>query len=308
MSHLSLEQEEQLQKIGTYLSQLRQEKSIPIEEVAEKTFIRLHILQALEAGQSEGLPEPVYIQGFIRRYAEFLSLDGPGIAKTFPVNSGLSLNTENTENTEETNNTKNTEESQPGALVLYSNTPSQEKSQTLTSAQQIPRILAKSKTVKTVAKSVQPYYGYIIIVSLVSVAGGLIYLLNTVFTYITNRQIENSSVVQEQQTPDKPEQPAPAPKPEPLPPPKPKPSPSNPLIKVRLSITEQTWVRVVVDGKIALEDTLPKGYQKTWIAKQKLTVRSGNAGGVLYSVDQQQPKSLGKRGAVVQRSFSLAAQ
>ncbi|AOX01291.1 hypothetical protein BJP34_19265 [Moorena producens PAL-8-15-08-1] len=307
MSHLSLEQEEQLQKIGTYLSQLRQEKSIPIEEVANKTFIRLHILQALEAGQSEPLPEPVYIQGFIRRYAEFLSLDGPGIAKTFPVNSGLSLKTENTENTEETNNTKNTEESQPGALVLYSNTPSQEKSQTLISAQKIPRIVAKSNTVKTVAKTIEPYYPYIIIVSLVSVAGGLIYLLNTVFTYITNQQIENSSVAQEQTTPDKPEQPAPAPKPEPKPPPTPKP-PSNPLIKVRLSITEQTWVRVVVDGKIELEETLPKGYQKTWIAKQKLTVRSGNAGGVLYSVDQQQPKSLGKRGAVVQRSFSLAAQ
>ncbi|NEO63552.1 MAG: helix-turn-helix domain-containing protein, partial [Moorea sp. SIO4G2] len=63
MSHLSLEQEEQLQKIGTYLSQVRQEKSIPIEEVANNTFIRLHILQALEAGQSEPLPEPVYIQG-----------------------------------------------------------------------------------------------------------------------------------------------------------------------------------------------------------------------------------------------------
>ncbi|WP_293038509.1 helix-turn-helix domain-containing protein [Moorena sp. SIO1F2] len=305
MSHLSLEQEEQLQKIGTYLSQVRQEKSIPIEEVANNTFIRLHILQALEAGQSEPLPEPVYIQGFIRRYAEFLGLDAPGIAKTFPVNSGLSLKTENTEKTEKTENTENTES---GGLVLYTNISSEEKSQTPTSPQKIPRIVAKSKTVKTVAKSIQPYYPYIIIVSLVSVAGGLIYLLNTVFTYITNRQIENSSVAQDQTIPDKPEQPAPAPKPEPKPPPKPKPVPSNPLIKVRLSITEQTWVRVVVDGKIELEETLPKGYQKTWIAKQKLTVRSGNAGGVLYTVDQQQPKSLGERGAVVQRSFSLAAQ
>ncbi|NEO09681.1 MULTISPECIES: helix-turn-helix domain-containing protein [unclassified Moorena] len=305
MSHLSLEQEEQLQKIGTYLSQVRQEKSIPIEEVANNTFIRLHILQALEAGQSEPLPEPVYIQGFIRRYAEFLGLDGPGIAKTFPVNSGLSLKTENTEKTEKTENTENTES---GGLVLYTNISSEENSETPTSPQKIPRIVAKSKTVKTVAKSIQPYYPYIIIVSLVSVAGGLIYLLNTVFTYITNRQIENSSVAQDQTIPDKPEQPAPAPKPEPKPPPKPKPVPSNPLIKVRLSITEQTWVRVVVDGKIELEETLPKGYQKTWIAKQKLTVRSGNAGGVLYTVDQQQPKSLGERGAVVQRSFSLAAQ
>ncbi|NEN96856.1 MAG: helix-turn-helix domain-containing protein, partial [Moorea sp. SIO3I7] len=296
MSHLSLEQEEQLQKIGTYLSQVRQEKSIPIEEVANNTFIRLHILQALEAGQSEPLPEPVYIQGFIRRYAEFLGLDGPGIAKTFPVNSGLSLKTENTEKTEKTENTENTES---GGLVLYTNISSEENSETPTSPQKIPRIVAKSKTVKTVAKSIQPYYPYIIIVSLVSVAGGLIYLLNTVFTYITNRQIENSSVAQDQTIPDKPEQPAPAPKPEPKPPPKPKPVPSNPLIKVRLSITEQTWVRVVVDGKIELEETLPKGYQKTWIAKQKLTVRSGNAGGVLYTVDQQQPKSLGERGAVV---------
>lgn len=86
MNQLNPEQAERLKEIGAYLRQVRQEQSISTQEVATKTYIPLRLLKALEEGRSDQLPEPVFIQGFIRRYADVLNLDGAALAKTFPLN------------------------------------------------------------------------------------------------------------------------------------------------------------------------------------------------------------------------------
>ncbi|HAX77541.1 MAG TPA: hypothetical protein DCY88_17320, partial [Cyanobacteria bacterium UBA11372] len=83
MAVLNNAQEEQLRDIGMHLQKLRQQQSISIEEVSAKTCIRLRMLKALEEGKLDELPEPIYIQGFIRRYGDFLGLDGNALAKTF---------------------------------------------------------------------------------------------------------------------------------------------------------------------------------------------------------------------------------
>ena len=85
MNHLNSEQVDILKEIGAHLRQRRQELSIPIEEVAAKTLIRLPMLKAIDEGQTDQLPEPVFIQGFIRRYGDLLGLDGTALAKTFPT-------------------------------------------------------------------------------------------------------------------------------------------------------------------------------------------------------------------------------
>ncbi|HYW22192.1 MAG TPA: helix-turn-helix domain-containing protein [Nodularia sp. (in: cyanobacteria)] len=77
---------EQLQEIIQNLRRIRQEKSISIEKIAIQTNIRLHILEALEAGDLEALPELIYVQGFIRRYGEALGLDGQALANTLIIN------------------------------------------------------------------------------------------------------------------------------------------------------------------------------------------------------------------------------
>ena len=59
MKLLNEAQEEQLREISKYLLQVRQEKSIRIEEVAAKTHIRLSFLKALDAGQFEELSKSV---------------------------------------------------------------------------------------------------------------------------------------------------------------------------------------------------------------------------------------------------------
>lgn len=85
-NNLNQDQVEQLKDIGAYLRQFREEKSISTEAVAAKTFIPLRLLKALEEGQLDQLPEPIFVQGFIRRYADAIDLDGEALAKTFSIN------------------------------------------------------------------------------------------------------------------------------------------------------------------------------------------------------------------------------
>lgn len=73
---LSQEQQHQLQEISEKLTALRTEKYISLTQVADQTHIRLTYLQNLELLNFAELPEPIFIQGFIRRYAEYLGLDG----------------------------------------------------------------------------------------------------------------------------------------------------------------------------------------------------------------------------------------
>ncbi|MGJ5630465.1 helix-turn-helix domain-containing protein [Nostoc sp. CALU 1950] len=86
MTLLNEAQIEQLKEITTHLRQVRQEKSIRIEEIAAQTLIRAGVLQALEEERFEELPEPIFVQGFIRRYGDALGLDGNALSYTFISN------------------------------------------------------------------------------------------------------------------------------------------------------------------------------------------------------------------------------
>lgn len=74
-----------LAEIGEQLRQKRLEESIALSEIAVHTMIRVQMLQAIEEGKLERLPEPVYIQGLLLRYANALGFDGRAIAEDFPV-------------------------------------------------------------------------------------------------------------------------------------------------------------------------------------------------------------------------------
>lgn len=79
------EQAELLTEIGAYLQNLRQRQDISLEEVASTTLIPVRTLAAIEAGDLHRLPEPVYVQGFIKRYADAIGVDGTEFANAFPT-------------------------------------------------------------------------------------------------------------------------------------------------------------------------------------------------------------------------------
>mgnify|MGYP006267016217 CR=1 FL=1 len=95
MNKLSPSQVEKLKEIGTLLRTRRQELSISLEQLESRTQIRLRLLRAIEAGQAEQLPEPIYVMGFIRLYGNALQLDGEALAKTFLQEAPAATNSKN---------------------------------------------------------------------------------------------------------------------------------------------------------------------------------------------------------------------
>ncbi len=61
--------------LGDDLKQQREMLGFSLEEIERNTRIRLHYLEALEAGYLDGLPSPVQGRGMLQNYAAFLGLD-----------------------------------------------------------------------------------------------------------------------------------------------------------------------------------------------------------------------------------------
>ncbi|MFB2982597.1 RodZ domain-containing protein [Microseira sp. BLCC-F43] len=313
MAVLNNAQEEQLREIGTHLQKLRQQQSISIEQVAAKTCIRLRMLKALEEGKLDDLPEPIYIQGFIRRYGDFLGLDGNALAKTFstdypPVEFDAQAILGNS-----TAKKADLEISEPNIIEDPSEPPEID-----TPAAPPP------------AKTIPPYLAYIIL--------GVAALVSLVYAF--NKPRTPESAAQKQQPISQPVSASPVTSsPNPIAStsisksptvsptelaiqPSPTASPTELAIQpsttdtpaintsgvlpiqVTLNIQDESWVRVTADGKTLFEGILHKGMQQSFSAEKQLTIRSGNAGAVLVSVNQKEAQPLGKLGAVKQVTFT----
>lgn len=85
------ERAEKLSELGSHLRQVRENQDLSLEDVAARTMIRSGMLHAIEEGKLQHLPEPVYIQGFIRRFADALGLNGAALASDFPTETNLRL-------------------------------------------------------------------------------------------------------------------------------------------------------------------------------------------------------------------------
>ena len=72
-------------------------------------------------------------------------------------------------------------------------------------------------------------------------------------------------------------------------------------------MTDTSWLRVSIDGKLAYEGTLRTGAVKAFAGKVA-DVRVGNAGGVRVTVNGRALGPLGHSGDVVERRFILTGE
>lgn len=67
-------------ELGEKLRQAREKRGFSIGEVAERLKLPARQIEALESGHYEGLPELVFVRGFLRTYSRFLELDENEVA------------------------------------------------------------------------------------------------------------------------------------------------------------------------------------------------------------------------------------
>lgn len=76
-------------KLGAKLREAREMKGVTLAQAEKATRIRLKYLEALEADNSEELPEPVFVKGFLRNYALYLGLDAPDVLDIWRAEHGI---------------------------------------------------------------------------------------------------------------------------------------------------------------------------------------------------------------------------
>lgn len=72
-----------LEQIGPQLKAARDGAGLSLSQIHERTKIPFNHLEAIEQGSFDDLPEPVYVSGFIKRYADCVGLDGQQLAVTY---------------------------------------------------------------------------------------------------------------------------------------------------------------------------------------------------------------------------------
>ena len=76
-------------------------------------------------------------------------------------------------------------------------------------------------------------------------------------------------------------------------------------IRLRLDITERTWVRVTIDGEVVLEDQVTQDDSPfEWEASTDAQLLTGNAAGVFVTINDVEIGRLGGRGEVAEQQWT----
>jgi len=68
---------------GSILATERKKQKKTVEEIADLLNLSAHQIRTIELDQADGLPEPTYVRGYIRSYANVLGLDANIVLKSF---------------------------------------------------------------------------------------------------------------------------------------------------------------------------------------------------------------------------------
>jgi cytoskeletal protein RodZ len=77
------------ESVGDQLRQAREAQGLSLEQASQATHIRLHYLQALEAGDFAAVPSMVQVRGFIRAYAAFLGVNPESLLSASNASLGV---------------------------------------------------------------------------------------------------------------------------------------------------------------------------------------------------------------------------
>jgi cytoskeletal protein RodZ len=280
-----LDRAKKLAELGATLRKIREKNNISLERVAIFTMIRSNLLDAIESGDMDQLPEPVYAQGLIKRYAEVLGVD------ITPYSDLFTTELTKTEPVKSVRPNWWMSKIRPFHLYIFYIIVIVAAVNTL--SQIINQDDKKETAFLTTPKPLQP----------LSVSPSPITKKPVAKTPKT---ATNNVVAQVPQTTlTVPNKVTPSPSPSSTPTNNSESDKNqvknlseNQPVSLTITVKKTSWSQIEIDGQIEFEGDLIEGTKRSLQAKEKLVFFTGNAGGVLVSVNNGEAKLLGELGRV----------
>ena len=262
--------------LGELIRQAREAKGLSLQDVSSATKIREHILTALERESYADLPAPVFVRGFLRTLARQLGLNTDQLLALYAQVS-------------------------PEAPPDVPEKPARDERPT-------PAPPAGLNSASLAA-------GIVAVVVMAGIVWGGSRVLEglalpgsppAVSTAAPAAPTANATTALVS-TPDATRAPPPTPSlPAAFPTATPTPTASAlQKFEIKLEVTARSWLKIEADGAVVYEGILEAGDSKTFTARQRITMRSGNAGGVNAIVNGQSQGPLGGAGDVVDRQWVI---
>lgn len=278
-------------EIGAALEKARRQHGLSLDEVEQATKIRKRYLQGLENDDYGVLPDAVYVQGFVKTYANYLGLDGEELASE--------LKRRRLPRRERhANHTRAGKGGFDEPLIT-------------------PGGLAGAEKRRISGKAVFSLLASILLIVLV--IGALYYVGRGSRVPDANNSEPAPRSEQASQKPDgiKDKKPTPAvssdgstkTSKEKAASPKVEKAAAAPAasesVEVAVSVEgAPAWIRVLSDGTVVYEQIAEPGFTETFEADEKVSISTGNAGAVSLTVNGRDAGTMGAAGAVVSREFT----
>jgi len=281
-------------KIGRFLEQTRKERGLSLEEVEQATKIRKRYLVGLENEDYATLPDAVYAQGFLKTYANFLGLDGEALSRQL----------------------KSRRKPRRERGINYNTQPESDFEETLIA----PRGLQGTEKRKVPTSAIITLLVAVLV--LAAVIGALYFVGRGVQASRPEggdppaasgedppRQEQQQNVADKEKAPDA--------------------EPANrdsagkvagdrqgqeearrpvPPDSLQVVISVQgspSWLLIQTDGDTAYEQVARPGFSQTFEAGKQLYIKCGDAGAVHVEINSQDLGTLGPRGTIVERNYTL---
>lgn len=297
-----------MDELGSLLREAREAKGLSLVDVNEETKINPKYLEALEDGRYGDLPTEVHVRGYLRNYARFLELDPEPLLTRYEISREMYGPQGATTSDDERVGTI-TGPQREGQVFFdpvnmeLSNGGGRDSG---SSFSRIVIIIALLASIALVAARFLP---------MLTGNGGesesLAQSLEEAVSNITNelnQQAEPTTDASLASAPDEPITSTSRNAAVVLP----TPTATRPVlpatmneIRMRLEITERTWMRVTVDGDVVFEGLARKGDGPfEWLAEQEAQLLTGNAIGIYVTLNDVELGKLGGRGEVVDETWS----
>jgi cytoskeletal protein RodZ len=274
-------------EVGKLLQRQRELLGLSLEDIERHTHLRQHYLQALEAGDLQGLPSPVQARGMLNNYAAFLGLDPEPLLLRFADGLQARLQAKRAVQTEHRFSTPRPEQSSP-----------------------VP--------VRHIISSDMLIGGSIALFLIVFVVWGAIRIFSTVSTSAPTATAPSiadvllaTSTASETPTPLPPSATAPAP--QQLFPTFPVatgtitgtvPGPQQVGVQVYLTIRQRAYMRVTVDGKVEFDGRVTPGSAYPFVGGSQVEVLTGNAAAIQVFFNGVDYGVMGDFGQLIDQIYS----